>query len=240
MANADYAYVGTELDVFKIARNWKRYWSSVLEPYVGGRVLELGAGVGANAPFLLNARVTELVSLEPDAGFAEALQAAVLPLRASHRANIQIRQGMMRDLPAEERFDTIVYLDVLEHIERDRDEVAAAADRLRPGGHLLVLAPAFQQLYSEFDHAIGHYRRYTAATLKALTPHHLRVVEVRYLDALGAGLSAANRLILAKAMPSVGNILFWDRCIVPVSRIADRVLGRFVGRSVVCVWQKQG
>ncbi len=127
---------------------------------------------------------------------------------------------------------------MLEHIEADRDEVAAAAARLRPGGHLLVLAPAFQQLYSEFDRAIGHYRRYTAATLQALTPPRLAVVHVRYLDSLGACLSAANRLILSKSMPSLANIMFWDRLVVPVSRVADLALGRLVGRSVVCVWQK--
>ena len=101
-----------------------------------------------------------------------------------------------------------------------------------------MLAPAFQQLYSEFDRAIGHYRRYTAATLQALTPAGVAVIHVRYLDALGACLSAANRLVLSKSIPSMANILFWDRCIVPVSRVADRALGRLVGRSVVCVWQK--
>jgi hypothetical protein len=151
---------------------------------------------------------------------------------------VDIRQGTVADLPATERFDTIVYLDVLEHIEDDRAEVGAAAARLAPGGRLVVLAPAFQQLYSEFDRAIGHYRRYTAATLTALTPAGLGVIEVRYLDAFGACLSAANRLVLSKAMPSAGNIKLWDRFIIPLSRVGDHVLGRFVGRSVVCVWQK--
>ena len=239
MASADYVYVGSELDTFKLARNWKRYWSSVLEPHVGGTVLEVGAGAGANLSYLLNPRVTRLVGLEPDGRLAEQLEASAQALRATHAADIQVRRGIVRDLPAGDRFDTIVYLDVLEHIERDRDEVAAAADALRSGGHLLVLAPAFQSLYSEFDRAIGHYRRYTAATLKALTPRTLTVVDVRYLDALGACLSAANRVILSKPVPSVANIMFWDRCIVPVSRIVDHAFGRFVGRSVVCVWQKK-
>jgi SAM-dependent methyltransferase len=238
MASADYAYVGSELDTFRNARNWKRYWSSVLEPYVHGRVLEVGAGVGANVPYLLNPRVTTLVALEPDARLADRLAASRDELAAGRAAEIQPRHGVLSDLPPDDRFDAIIYLDVLEHIEADRDEVAAAAARLRPGGHLLVLAPAFQQLYSEFDRAIGHYRRYTAATLQALTPPGLAVIHVRYLDALGAGLSAANRLVLSKSMPSMANILFWDRCIVPVSRVADLALGRLVGRSVVCVWQK--
>jgi SAM-dependent methyltransferase len=238
MASAEYAYIGSELDTFNRARNWKRYWSSVLEPYVRGAVLEVGAGVGANVPYLLNPAVTRLVGLEPDGHLAARLEALRHDLGAGLAAEIHVRQGRLSDLPREDRFDTIVYVDVLEHIQGDREEVSAAADRLRPGGHLLVLAPAFQQLYSEFDRAIGHFRRYTATTLTALTPRDLAVVDVKYLDSLGACLSAANRLMLSKTTPSVANILFWDRCIVPVSRIADYALGRLVGRSVVCVWRK--
>ncbi len=153
-------------------------------------------------------------------------------------AAIQARQGTLSDLPADERFDAVVYLDVLEHIEADRAELIAAANRLTPSGHLVVLAPAFQSLYSEFDRAIGHYRRYTITSLKALTPPDTIVVYARYLDAAGACLSAANRLILSRTAPTSRNIRFWDRCVIPISRVADHVLGRLAGRSVVCVWQK--
>src|SRR5215203_6055783 len=149
MASADYVYAGSELDTFKVARNWKRYWSEVLAPYVGETVLEVGGGAGANIPYLLNPRVTRLVSLEPDARLLEQLKAAGHTLRATETAVIQARHGTLSDLPADERFDTIVYLDVLEHIEADRAELLTAANRLTPRGHLLVLAPAFQSLYSE-------------------------------------------------------------------------------------------
>jgi 2-polyprenyl-3-methyl-5-hydroxy-6-metoxy-1,4-benzoquinol methylase len=238
VAKANYVYVGSELDTFKHARNWKRYWSEVLAPYVGGTVLEVGGGAGANIPYLLNRRVTRLVSLEPDAWLAEQLEAAGHTLRTKEAAVIQARHGTLSDLPTDERFDTIVYVDVLEHIEPDCAELLAAANRLTPDGHLLVLAPAFQSLYSDFDRAIGHYRRYTIDSLKALTPRDTIVVHARYLDAVGACLSAANRLILSRPAPTRRNILFWDRCVVPISRIADRLLGRFAGRSVVCVWRK--
>lgn len=240
MASPDFEYVGRELDTFRIAQNWKQYWSSVLGPHVSGSVLEVGAGVGSNLPHLLNSRVTRLVGLEPDAGLAMRLDAVADTLRSTHPATIDVRRGTLLDLPATERFDTIVYLDVLEHIEQDQSEVAAAASRLRPGGHLVVLAPAFQTLYSEFDRAIGHYRRYTVGTLAALTPGTLSLVEARYLDACGACLSFANRLFLAKSMPSIANITFWDRYVIPVSRVIDYALKRVVGRSVVCVWQKNG
>jgi len=236
MADADYVYVGSELETFKLARNWKSYWASVLAPHVRGAVLEVGAGAGANIPYLLNPRVTRFLGLEPDgrlfATMARETSSAGPPA-------VGARQGMMADLPPGERFDTIVYLDVLEHIEQDRQEVADAASLLNPGGRLVVLAPAFQQLYSEFDRAVGHYRRYTTATLTALAPPTLTLVAARYLDAFGACLSGANRLLLSKSMPSEANILLWDRWIVPLSRVADHVLQRVVGRSVVCVWERQ-
>ena len=115
----------------------------------------------------------------------------------------------------------------------------AAAARLHSGGHLVVLAPAFPALFSEFDRAVGHCRRYTVATLTALTPETLDVINTRYLDSLGACLSAANRLVLRRSMPTTANILFWDRYVVPASRVFDHALGRFVGRSVVCIWKKK-
>jgi hypothetical protein len=65
------------------------------------------------------------------------------------------------------------------------------------------------------------------------------VRHLTYLDALGASLSAANRLLLRKAQPTIGAIMFWDRYVIPISRVVDLAVGRLVGRSVLCVWQKQ-
>ena len=69
--------------------------------------------------------------------------------------------GTLASLDPEVKADTILYIDVMEHIAGDRQEMADAAARLRPGGHLIVLSPAHQWLFSPFDEAIGHYRRYT-------------------------------------------------------------------------------
>jgi 2-polyprenyl-3-methyl-5-hydroxy-6-metoxy-1,4-benzoquinol methylase len=234
-----YVYVGSELEVFRHAHNWKRYWSSAIGPYVSGDVLEVGAGVGANSPYLLRPGVRKLVCLEPDRRFGPDLERGRDELAAVHAIPIEVRHGTVQAQPAGEQFDSILYIDVLEHLENDRGEVAGAAGRLRPGGHLIVLSPAFQALYSEFDRAIGHYRRYTAPALRALTPGGLVVRHLTYLDALGASLSAANRLLLRKAQPTIGAIMFWDRYVIPISRVVDLAVGRLVGRSVLCVWQKQ-
>src|SRR5260370_30792037 len=82
----------------------------------------------------------------------------------------QVQIGTLRNVAAASLYDTILYLDVLEHIADDAAELAAAANHLAPGGHLVVLGPAHQFLFSAFDEAIGHYRRYNSRRLAALTP----------------------------------------------------------------------
>jgi hypothetical protein len=128
--------------------------------------------------------------------------------------------------------------DVLEHIEDDAAELRRAADRLAPGGHLVVLAPAHRALYTAFDAAIGHHRRYTRAGLLALAPAGLVPVRARYLDAVGMLASLGNRLLLRSATPTTRQIQLWDRLMVPPSRLVDPLLGFAVGKSVLVVWSK--
>jgi 2-polyprenyl-3-methyl-5-hydroxy-6-metoxy-1,4-benzoquinol methylase len=109
--------------------------------------------------------------------------------------------GTLAGLPAQRSFDSILYIDVLEHIEDDRVEARHAAGRLRSGGKLIVLAPAHQWLYSPFDEAIGHFRRYSRSSLAAAVPSELKLVELRYLDCVGLLASKAHR---ASAKSSFG------------------------------------
>jgi SAM-dependent methyltransferase len=230
-------YVGRELDLFAAARNWKAYWSSRIEPLLHGRVLEVGAGVGANAPLLLTPGVRSLVSLEPDAALAARLKAS---RDVAGDGRWRVFCGTLagtREAPA---FDAIVYLDVLEHIEDDARELGEAARRLRPGGVLAVLAPAHPWLFSPFDASIGHHRRYTRATLAGVAPPGLTPVVSAYLDSAGAALSLANRLLLRRSLPTPGDIAFWDRRIVPLAARLDPLAGRFFGRSVLGAWRAPG
>src|SRR5262249_19659327 len=136
------------------------------------------------------------------------------------------------------RFDAILYIDVLEHIEDDRGELARAAERLNAGGALIVLSPAHPFLYTPFDAEIGHFRRYTRASLRAAAPDSLRIGKLKYLDSAGMLASAGNRVLLKASMPTEKQILTWDRMLVPVSRVIDPLLMGRVGKSVLGIWTK--
>jgi SAM-dependent methyltransferase len=229
-------YGGRELERFARARRWKRYWSSQLGPRVRGAVLEVGAGLGANTPWLRKGGEPRWVCLEPDPSLAEGLRAQ---LRDWPQAEtIEARVGTLQSLAATERFDTILYLDVLEHIEDDHAEVQRATAHLNPGGCLIVLAPAHLWLYSPFDEGVGHYRRYTLARLQALTAPGLRWARGFYLDSVGLLASAANRLLLRQSMPTAAQLAFWDRWMVPCSRVLDPLTGRRLGKSVAALWER--
>ena len=228
-------YQGSELELFADAVQWKSYVRDRLSPFIKGRALEVGAGIGGFTEFLSPLSPAEWCCLEPD----EALLDELVRRRDAGQIPATIRpvQGTLADLPDEERFDTILYLDVLEHIADDRAEAELAAARLLPGGHLIVLGPAFQFVFSPFDAAIGHHRRYTRTSLARVRPTALRNCASYYLDAPGLLLSLGNRLMLRRAAPRPADIAFWDRRIVPLARLLDPFVGNRFGRSVVAVWQ---
>ena len=229
-------YEGTELELFQAAVNWKAYWSSSVAPYVRGAALEVGAGLGANVANFRGKSGVGWTLLEPDRAMCEDMirraGAGQLP------AGTEIVCGMLGDLPAGRTYDSILYIDVLEHIEDDRAELARAAARLALGGHLIVLSPAYQAVFSPFDAAIGHFRRYDRQSLLALTPAGLKPARSFYLDSLGLMLSVVNRFVTRQSNPTPATIKVWDRAIVPLSRIADRLVGHGFGRSIVAVWTR--
>ena len=201
-----------------------------MSPFVRGDVLEVGAGIGANTGVLARLPHRTYTSLEPDS----ALVARIPSLGPAHR----ILTGTLAGVA--EHFDTILYIDVLEHIEDDRAEMTRAAAHLHRSGHVIVLAPAHASLYTPFDKAIGHFRRYSRASLaEAAASTVLRLVKLEYLDSAGLLASVAKRLLLSQSMPSERQILAWDRLLVPISRVLDPLLLHLAGKSVLGVWRRE-
>lgn len=228
-------YVGTELDVFAHARNWKQYLRDLAAPYLRGDVLEVGGGIGETSCVFRSRVQRSWTALEPDTGLAARLRARVSELPIP----VRVVAGTLASIQERPLFDCIIYIDVLEHIERDREELQAAAGRLKPGGTIVVMSPAHQALFTPFDAAIGHYRRYDRRQVEALTPTGTRLIRIRYLDAVGLTLTVGNRLLLRSASPSVRQVMFWDRFCIPAARRIDALLAGRIGKSILAVWRRE-
>ncbi len=231
-----FAYVGTELDLFAAATNWKSYFRSHITPYLGETVLEVGAGFGGTTRVLFNPRCKRWVCLEPDSALRDRLKEGIA--RGELPGCCEPVLGTVAALPSQETFDSILYIDVLEHIEDDKAELCRASAHLRPGGRLIVLCPAHQWLYSRFDAAIGHHRRYTKRMFKAIDPPGTKRIVLKYLDSVGMLASMGNALLLRQSLPTHRQIAFWDKALVPCSRWLDVLLAYSLGKSVMGIWAR--
>lgn len=236
MGKQSFQYSGSELDLFSEAIQWRTYWSSQIRAYLGRQVLEVGAGIGSTTQHLCKEHQDSWLALEPDPDMAARLSRQTVTGMLPGFCKVEC--GTLQTLSVREGFDTILYIDVLEHIENDFSEIQDAAKLLKSGGFLVVLAPAHQWLYTPFDEAIGHYRRYTRKSLSSLTPSGLRRVDVKYLDSVGLIASLGNRLLLKTAYPTRNQILLWDRYMVRLSKLLDPILFHRVGKSILVVWQR--
>jgi 2-polyprenyl-3-methyl-5-hydroxy-6-metoxy-1,4-benzoquinol methylase len=229
-----FKYEGDELVLFQHAKHWKKYFSQQIKPYIKGNVLEVGAGIGATTFLLNDGSATKWLLLEPDeamsAGLKKKIEEKELP------ANCQLQTGTIDNVTS--TFDTIIYIDVLEHIEKDAEEMEKAAAILNTEGHIIVLSPAFQFLYNPFDKAIGHHRRYNKKIIKNITPAGLQLLSSKYYDSVGYFAALMNKLFLRKKYPTQQQVFFWDNWMVPVSKVTDNIFFHSFGKSIIGVWKK--
>jgi SAM-dependent methyltransferase len=192
-----------------------RYNAWLLErarPYLGTRVLEIGAGIGTFTGVLAEGR--EVVAVEPDSALVPSLRAAA--------PTAHVVEGEIDAAPPGP-YDSIVCFNVLEHIPDHAASLAQFNERLRPGGHLLLLVPAHPFLYGTLDRAFEHERRYGKRALdRLLRAAGFDVVALRRVNPVGAlGWFVSSRLLRRDEIPA-GPLALYDR-IVPVLRLLDRV-----------------
>jgi SAM-dependent methyltransferase len=232
----DRAYIGGELDLFSRAINWKHYVKIAIERYLVGDILEVGAGIGSTTAAMHDGTAHLWVCLEPDFLNAKRLMQLVRERYGSKQT--YVIAGSLHALGEHSSFDCVLYMDVLEHIHDDRAQIQAAARLVRENGHIVILSPAHQWLFSAFDESVGHLRRYNKEHLRSLMPPGWIQVKTAYLDSVGALLSLGNSVGLRQSMPSSWQITIWDRLCIPASRIIDSVLRGRCGKSVLAIWRK--
>ena len=230
-------HFGAEDDLECLAAS-KYFFEWVLEefePYLRGHVLEVGAGTGTITRKLVERDPdVSVVALEPADNMFASLDAFT-----ALTDRVTAQQGTLADLGAQHEgaFDAVVYVNVLEHIADDQRELRLAADALKPGGALLVFGPALEALYSQLDHKAGHYRRYSLSYLRELVQGAgLRVVSLRYFDVLGLLPYMVVYRWMHRTQISGSTMWGYDRLIVPVSRLIQRILRQPpAGKNVILV-----
>jgi len=215
-----------ELTELSDADHFTNWIVDSFESMLGDRVLEVGAGLGAIARKIATRRpAAEVVAIEPAANVF-----GTLAERCDELPNLsaeQITSGNLAGQVEHRTFDTVLYVNVLEHIEHDAAEVATARRLLEPGGRLCLFVPAMPSLYGSLDYKSGHYRRYDPDRLEMILDEAGLVdIDVRYFDVLGvAPYWLMYRMLSVSRLDRVSSTGY-DRVVVPLSRALQRVVAR--------------
>jgi SAM-dependent methyltransferase len=212
------------------AVRYRRYLFELIEPYLGDSVVEVGAGLGDFAAQLTGRR--RLVVTDSDPFCLRALRE-----RLGARPEVEVRA---LDLPGEAAtvapVDSVVAINLLEHLEDDVGGLRALGSMALPGGNVVLLVPGYPALYGSFDRAVGHLRRYTPEALRRVVEAAgLEVAVLHPVNLLGGLAWWAAVRIGGRSRPTPVLLRLYDRAVVPLVRLSERHFTPPFGQSVICV-----
>lgn len=232
-APADRAGAET-LQIMQAAPRYNRWQCSRVAPYLGRRICEVGAGIGNMSTLLLGNAPELLVLTDTDPCYRDALRH-----RFAGHSRVLVDELTLPDESATDRFqgyalDTVVALNVIEHIAEDVAALRCIAGMLRPGGRAVILVPALQALYGSLDRELGHQRRYTRKSLaERMQRAGFRVEHTFYFNLVGTLGWWVNARVRRLPRLPLKQLRYFDN-LVPFLRLEDRVSLPF-GQCVIAI-----
>lgn len=216
------------LTIMKSAPFYNKWLLSLIKPYLHGDILEVGGGIGNFTPYLK--KYGEVISIDIEKLYIKKLK----KITTAGFGDIEANKYFFKS----KKFDSIVCLNVLEHIENDEKALHNMYSLLKPGGKLILLVPAHQRAYTKMDSNLGHFRRYTKQNLKTKFENSkFKVIKVRYYNLPGViGWFVNGKLLRKKIIPK-NQLGIFDKVFIPWLLIEKKV-NVPLGLSVLIVGQK--
>jgi SAM-dependent methyltransferase len=238
-----WSYPGRELESMAFAVNYHRWILDIFRPYLGKRIVEVGAGSGSFSELLLETRPERLDAIEPSANMFPLLADHLQHIDSGHIAHAH--QGTLiaslEALRSAGTPDSVIYVNVLEHVENDAAELAAMHSLLQPRGHALIFVPANPWLMGSMDRELGHFRRYTMKDLRQKCEKVGFTVKLaHYFDLLGIAPWWLKYCLLQSKTMEPAAVRLYDRFVVPTSRVFESVVRPPIGKNIVLVAAKSG
>ena len=215
------------------APNYLSWVANLCRQHLGHRVIEVGAGLGAITTRYERGREVVAVDVSPSC-------VRVLRERFADRPNVHVEDRDLRTLESDERFDSVLMVNVLEHIADDVEALRGLSRLLAPGGNIVVYVPALNGLYGPLDRKIGHYRRYSVWRLREVFREAgLAPVELRWVNLIAIPAWAAfGRGDVNDADRSSKLLSLWDRTAVPASQFLEDRIRTPIGLNVFGVGRR--
>jgi SAM-dependent methyltransferase len=223
------------LNVIEKADRFNEWMYKTIAPHCNGKILEIGSGIGNISRFFIEKKHDFVLSDFRD-NYCDILRKkfenTVVNIDLVHPDFENIYKDLLGT------FDALFALNVVEHIEDDLFAISNCKKLLKKGGTLIILVPAFQALYNNFDVELEHYRRYTQSSLKSIiTSNGLQVRKLFSFNFIGIfGWFVSGRILKKKSIPEGQMGLF--NLLVPIFKLADILTFKKIGLSVICVAEK--
>jgi|TARA_B100000780_G_C21114761_1_gene450917 hypothetical protein len=224
-------YPGWELKFFDRSKNFRQYQLELMKKYIKGNVAEVGPGNGMN--------LNSYLGLPLKINLYEPTPRLFKNLKKNFNSIKKILFYNKKFDGSKNKYNTILYLDVLEHIKDDQKEINKAFTSLKKGGSLIINVPAFSHLYSQFDKDVGHHKRYEKKDFDHLISK-LKVKDFEYIyyDSIGYLLSLMSKMLITNYKKNFGNkIKLWDS-LIWISKITDKLLFNCFGKSLIVIIRK--
>jgi len=211
-----------------------------IKPYLKGKTLEIGSGIGNISAVCIEQQVPLYLSDYSDryCQFLEKKFAAEPYIKGIFKIDLVDKEFETNQAHLLGTFDTIFTLNVIEHIDDDQQAVENCHKLLAPGGRLIMLMPAYPALYNRFDKELGHYRRYTGHTMNKLLSPDFQVIKIRHFNLAGIfGWFLFGSVFREKKLTREQMGAFEK--LVPLFRLADKITGNKIGLSVIGIGEKK-
>ena len=218
------------------AVNYFAWQSRLVVRELGQRIVEVGCGIGNFTKLLLDREL--VVAVDCEEACVESLRERYPGQRNLQAFACDAGSARFREL-SRFRPDSVVCVNVLEHIEDDREALRAMAEILAPGGVVVLLVPAFRALYGPIDQNLGHYRRYRQSEIVRLAEDAgLAIDKLHYVNAVGFFGWWMNARVLKRETQSDGQIAVFDRWLVPIFSALESAVKPPFGQSLLAVLRR--
>ena len=224
-------YPEIALERFDKATFWILYFVFKIKKFLKDDILEVGAGCGSfTKGYMKNFNSITLTDTD-DTSFN------LLKKNFVNEKKINVIKSSIEDI--DKKFNTLLYFNVLEHVKEDKLEIKNALKKLNNGGHLIILVPAHQKIYSKLDRAVGHYKRYDINFFRENNFENSEIVKLHFLDFFGYALYHLNKIFFKEeTYPTNLKIFIWDKIFTPLTTIVDFLTGYKFGKNILCIYQK--
>ena len=224
-------YDGWELKFFDKSKNFRNYQLQLIKKFIKGYVAEVGPGNGMNA--------SSYIKYPKKIDLYEPTRKLYLQLKKSFKKNNKVSTYNKKFITQKEKYDSVLYLDVLEHIKDDKNEIIKAIKSIKKGGYLIINVPAYSHLYSKFDNDVGHHKRYEKKDIRIILKGlEFKKVDLTYYDSIGYMLSLLSKLTSSDYKKRFEQkIKVWD-FLIPLSKKIDYLINNLFGKSLLVILKK--